>query len=105
MIYYVLFSTWGIADSVLMKMDYTNNLNPIGTILETYAEIDPDDKLEILIQQLESDNKIVHRHTIHIADVTSCIEEITPQDIANAAAKVFTPSLLSKSSILQKILS
>lgn len=105
MIYYVLFSTWGIADSVLMKMDYTDQLNPVGTVLETYQEINPDDKLHTLIEQLESDNHVVHRHTIHIADVTSCIEEITPQDIANAAAKVFIPSMLSQSSILHKLLS
>lgn len=104
MIYYVNFLTYGIAHSALMKLDYTNYQKPIGTILALYDEFEPSEDLNLQIKELSVNNSIL-QHTIHIADVvlygdSQCLEDITPMDIALSAAKVFTPSLLAKSSLL-----
>lgn len=107
MIYYVIFSTYGIAHSALMKLDYTNNQQPIGTIISLYDEFEPTEDLNLKLKELSVNNSII-QYTIHIADVVlygeaKCVEDITPMDIAVSAAKVFTPSLLAKSSLLSML--
>ncbi len=107
MIYYVIFSTYGITHSALMKLDYTNNQQPIGTIIALYDEFEPTEDLNLKLKELSINHSII-QHTLHIADVvlygnSECVEDITPMDIAVSAAKVFTPSLLAKSSLLSML--
>lgn len=108
MIYYVNFSTHGIAHFALMSLDYSDPQKPVGTILALYDEFNPTEDLNTKIKEVKLNNT-VHNYTIHIADVIqhseNALEELEPMDIALAVAKVFTPDLLFpvKPSLLQTI--